>query len=101
MVTSEFIKPTSYVKTHVDEIVSTLSEDEPFIITQNGEARAVLLDYNSYQRNQTLILLKILELGEKQIEEGKVVTIDEAFSSIRKLRERDLSLCASVPPCEK
>ena len=88
MIPSERIKPTSYVKSHVDEIISTLSEDEPFIITQNGEAKAVLLDYDSYQRSrQTLILLKILALTNKQIEEGKVLTIDEAFSSIRKLQE--------------
>lgn len=87
MISSEQIKPISYVESHVAEIISSLSEDEPFIITQNGEARAVLLDYDSYQRSQTLILLKILELGEKQIKEGNVLTIDEAFSSIRKLQE--------------
>jgi len=88
MITSEFIKPTSYVKTHVDEIISNLSEDEPFIITQNGEARAVLLDYNSYQRSrQTLILLKILALSEKEIEEGQVIPAEEAINSILERRE--------------
>ena len=88
MISSECIKPTSYVKAHVDEIISNLSEDEPFIITQNGEARAVLLDYDSYQRSQqTLILLKILAQREKQIEEGNVIPAAEVFDSIRKLRE--------------
>jgi hypothetical protein len=36
---SERIKPISYVKSHVSEIVGSLSEQgEPLIITQNGEA---------------------------------------------------------------
>ena len=88
MITSEYIKPTSYVKTHVDEIISNLSEDEPFIITQNGEAKAVLLDYDSYERSrETLALLKILALGNKQIEEGKVVPADEAINRILGRRE--------------
>jgi len=83
---SEHIKPISYVKSHVSEIVGSLSErGEPLIITQNGEAKAVLLDYDSYKRTrETLVLLKILALGNKQIEEGKVAPADEAVRRIRK-----------------
>ena len=86
---SERIKPISYVKSHVSEIVGSLSEEgEPLIITQNGEAKAVLLDYDSYeQTRETLALLKILALGNKQIEEGKVVPADQAIHRIRKRRE--------------
>ena len=83
------IKPISYVQSHVSDIVSSLSETgEPFVITQDGEAKAVLLDYDSYERSrETLALLKILALGNKQIEEGKVVPADQAISRIRKRRE--------------
>jgi prevent-host-death family protein len=86
---SERIKPISYVESHVSEVVGSLSETgEPFIITQDGEAKAVLLDYDSYERSrETLALLKILALGNKQIEEGKVVPVDQAISRIRKRRE--------------
>jgi len=86
---SERIKPVSYVQSHVSEIVGSLSEaGEPLVITQNGEAKAVLLDYDSYERSrETLALLKILALGNKQIEEGKVVPVDQAISRIRKRRE--------------
>jgi len=86
---SERIKPISYVQSHVTEIVDSLSEtSEPFVITQDGEAKAVLLDYDSYERSrETLALLKILALGNKQIEEGKVVPVDQAISRIRKRRE--------------
>ena len=72
---SERIKPISYVKSHVSEIVGSLSKQgEPLIITQNGEAK----DYDSYERTlETLALLKILALGNKQIEEGKVIYADK------------------------
>ena len=86
---SERIKPISYVKSHVSEIVGSLSENgEPLIITQNGEAKAVLLDYDSYkQSRETFALLKILALGNKQIDEGKVVPASQAICRIRKRRE--------------
>jgi prevent-host-death family protein len=86
---SERIKPISYVKSHVSEIVGSLSETgEPLIITQNGEAKAVLLDYDSYEQScETLALLKILALGNKQIDEGKVVPANQAIRRIRKRRE--------------
>ena len=89
MNSSERIKPISYVKSHVSEIVGSLSQrSEPLIITQNGEARAVLLDYESYERTcETLTLLKILALGNKQIEEGKVMSADQAIRRIRKQRK--------------
>jgi len=86
---SERIKPVSYLQSHVSEIVGSLSEtNEPFVITQDGEAKAVLLDYDSYEHSrETLALLKILALGNKQIEEGKVVSAGQAISRIRKRRE--------------
>jgi len=86
---SERIKPISYVKSHVSEIVGSLSKQgEPLIITQNGEAKAVLLDYDHYeQTRETLALLKILAIGNKQIEEGKVIPADQAIHRIRNRRE--------------
>jgi len=86
---SERIKPVSYVQSHVTEIVGSLPETgEPLVITQDGEAKAVLLDYDSYERSrETLALLKILALGNKQIDEGKVVPAELAINHIRKRRE--------------
>lgn len=84
---SDRIKPISYVKAHAAEIVRTLAErPEPFIITQNGEAKAVLQDIASYERMQeTLALLKILALGERQIAAGEVEPVAEV---VARLRER-------------
>ncbi len=87
---SERIKPISYLKSHAAEIVGSLAEEgEPLIITQNGEAKAVLLDYDSYERSrETLTLLKILALGNKQIEQGRVIPAAQAIKKIRTRREK-------------
>ncbi len=84
---SSQIKPISYLKAHAAEIIRTLPEQgEPLVITQNGEAKAVIQDIASYEQTQdTLALLKILALGNRQIEEGKVVP---AADAIQRLRER-------------
>jgi prevent-host-death family protein len=81
------IKPISYLKAHAAEIVRNLGEQrEPLVITQNGEAKVVIQDIESYEQTQeTLALLKILALGSRQIEEGKV---QPAADVIKRLRER-------------
>jgi prevent-host-death family protein len=84
------IKPISYLKAHAAEIVRTLSaQGGPLIITQNGEAKAVIQDLASYEQAQeTMALLKMLALGTRQIEEGKV---QPAGDVIRRLRDRSTS----------
>ena len=83
---SNQIKPISYLKAHAAEIVRKLGEQrEPLVITQNGEAKVVIQDIESYEQTQeTMALLKILALGIRQIEEGKVLSADDV---IRRLRE--------------
>ena len=73
------IKPISYLKANAAEVLKRLTEQrEPFLITQNGEARAVMQDIASYESTQeTLALLKILALGNREIEEGKVKPITD------------------------
>ncbi len=84
---SSHIKPISYLKAHAAEIVRGLAEQgEPLIITQNGEAKVVLQDIESYEQTQeTLALLKALALGARQIEEGKVQPAEDV---IKRLRDR-------------
>jgi prevent-host-death family protein len=80
------IKPISYLKANAAEIVRQLTDErEPLVITQNGEAKLVLQDVASYEATQeTLALLKILALGNRQVEEGKVVPVAEALRRARK-----------------
>ena len=79
------IKPISYLKANAAKVVRGLAESgEPMIITQNGEATAVIQDIASYEQTQeTLALLKILALGERQVKEGKAVPADEAMRRFR------------------
>ena len=79
------VRPISYVKANAAELIRELGEKrEPLIITQNGEAKAVMQDVATYEQTQeTLALLKILALGNRQIEEGKVVPAAEAIRRAR------------------
>ena len=81
---SNRIKPISYLKAHAAEIARTLGEQrEPMVITQNGEAKLVLQDIESYEQTQeTMALLKILALGTRQIEEGKVQPATDVMKRI-------------------
>lgn len=84
---SNQIKSISYLKAHVSEIVRTLSEQGGrMVITRNGEARAVLQDIHSFEQTQeTMAVLKVLALGNRQIEAGHV---EPAADVIARLRER-------------
>src|SRR5579859_3775036 len=81
---SSSIKPISFFKANAAEVLETIAATgEPMIITQNGEAKAVLQDIVSYEKNQeTLALLKILALGRKQIAQGKSVPAREAIERV-------------------
>ena len=84
------IKPISYLKANAAEVLQKLSENrEPFLITQNGEARAVLQDIATYENTQeTLALLKILALGNQEIAEGKVTPL---VNVARRLRSKKIT----------
>jgi len=58
------------------------------VITQNGEAKVVIQDIESYeQTQQTLALLKILALGMRQVEEGNVLPAENVIKRLRERRE--------------
>ena len=83
------VKSISYLKAHAAEVIRKLGEDrEPYVITQNGEAKVVIQDIESYEKTQeTLALLKILALGMEQIEKGKVQIAGEVVKRLRKSRK--------------
>jgi prevent-host-death family protein len=91
MLLQDAIKPISYVKAHAADIILNITESRtPIIITQNGEATAVLQDIASYEEIQeSLALLKILAISRKDVEEGRVKPAEQAFADIReKIRQR-------------
>ncbi len=83
---SSAIRPISEVKAQATEIIRAFKEEAapPVIITQNGEATAVLMGIQEYERMQeTMALLKALSISSKSIEQGKGIAAKEAFAEIR------------------
>ena len=84
------VKPISYIKNHAAELLREITETrQNLIITQHGEAVAVLQDVEAYERTQeTLALLKILALGNQQIEAGNVEPARDVIKRIRNNRAK-------------
>jgi len=82
---SSQVKPISYLKANAAEVLLLLAEErQPMVITQNGEAKAVIQDVASYEETQeTLALLKVLALGNHEIEEGKVKPVADVVARLR------------------
>lgn len=85
---SSQVKPISYLKANAAEVLTTIAENrKPMVITQNGEAKAVLQDVASYEETQeTLALLKILALGNQELTVGKLKPIGDVVARLRAKR---------------
>lgn len=85
---SESIKPISYFKANAAEVIRKLDEDgQAMVITQNGEAKAVLMSVREYDQIQrSMAMVRILAQSSKDIEEGRVYPADEVFDEL--LREQ-------------
>jgi len=92
MLLQDSVRPISYVKTHAADIIRHIAGTQtPLIITQNGEAKAVLQDIASYEQTQeSLALLKMLALSRRDVETGNVRPAEAVFSDLREsiLRRR-------------
>jgi len=83
---SQDIKPISYIKTNAADMMRYVNDNKnPIVITQNGEAKAVLVDIESYQKMQdAFTLLKIIQLSEKDVRAGNFKDSKDVFSDIKK-----------------
>ena len=81
------IKSVTYLKSCAAELLKQINENHrPVIITQNGEARAVLQDPESYDRMLNAIgMLKLIAQGEENIKKGKLKTQEAVFANIDKM----------------
>jgi len=86
---SSQVKPISYLKANAAEVLTRLAENrEPMVITQNGEAKAVLQDLASFEETQeTLALLKVLALGQQDVEAGRVKQVADVVARLRDKRD--------------
>lgn len=82
------VKPISYLKANAAEVLTHIAEQrEPLVITQNGEAKAVLQDVASYEETQeTLALLKLLAMGNQEVAAGKLKPAGEVIARLRAKR---------------
>jgi prevent-host-death family protein len=81
----ENVKPISYIKTNAAQMMKYVNERKnPVIITQNGEAKAVLMDIETYQDTEdAFALMNIIKIAEKDIKNGNVKKADDVFKDIR------------------
>lgn len=79
------VRSISYLKAHAAELLRDLEgSQEPLVITQNGEAKAVILDVASFdQLQETTALLKLLSLADRQIEEDMLEPVGDAIATYR------------------
>ena len=82
---SESIKPISYVKAHASELIRDISNNrKTLVITQNGEAKAILQDIKVFEQTQeSLALLKILAMSTKSLKEGRFKPVKKAFRDVK------------------
>ena len=83
---SQTIKPISYLKSKTAEIINNVNENrQSIIITQNGEAKAVIQDMKSYENlRNSLALLKLIVQSEDDIRKNNITPQDEMFENLEK-----------------
>jgi prevent-host-death family protein len=76
----------SHVKAHLAEVIeATRRTGDPVLITQNGEGTAVMQDLASYEATRrTLLMLKLVAQGERDLAQGRSVTQGAVFRALKK-----------------
>jgi len=86
----ESIKPITYLKNHTADLVRDVSkEGKAVVITQNGEAKVVVMDVETYGRwRDAMALLKLVAQGEADVAAGRTVPQKEALERAAAAIER-------------
>ncbi len=84
------IKPVTYLKNRAADVLKHINETHrPMIITQNGEAKAVIQDPKSYEDMKNAIsILKLLSFAEEDIKNGNLHTEEDVFDSVEELLKK-------------
>ena len=84
MLLSQDIKPISYLKAKTASVINDVNENQrTIIITQNGEAKAIVQDIKSYENLQnSLNLLKLIVQSENDIENNRIIEQEEMFDNL-------------------
>ena len=82
------IKPITYLKNRTTEVVRQVSEGRTMVITQNGEAKMVVMGVEEYDRLQSgLALLKLVAQSEADVSGGHLVPQEQVFSELEDIIE--------------
>jgi len=89
---SKSVKPISYLKQNTAEAIRDINEGNgAMVITQNGEAKAMLVGITEYEQEQeSLAMLKLIAQSKTSYTNGNHKTVKQAFSSIRKRSKEKL-----------
>ena len=90
---SQDIKPVSYFKNNMAEVIRKLNKSQgTMIITQNGEAKAALIDIKAYEDLQeTLAMWKLIAQGNKNLTEGRYRSAEKVMEEFEERIEKDFS----------
>ena len=90
---SQDLKPVSYFKNNMAEVIRKLNENQgTMIITQNGEAKAALIDIKAYEDLQeTLSMLEMIAQGNKSLNEGRYRPAEQVLEEFEDRIEKDFS----------
>jgi prevent-host-death family protein len=82
----EAVRPITYLKNRAADVVHDVAEGgSPYVITQNGEARAVVLGVGQYDAwRKALALMKIIAIGEAEIARGETATLEEVSAAAKR-----------------
>ena len=90
---SQDLKPVSYFKNNMAEVIRKLNHSRgTMIITQNGEAKAALIDIKAYEDLQeTLIMLEMLAQGNKNLTERRYRPTEQVLKEFEERIEKEFS----------
>jgi prevent-host-death family protein len=82
-----------YFKNNMAEILRRLNANQgTMIITQNGEAKAAIMDIQAYEDLQeTLAMLEMVAQGNKSLAAGRYRPVDQVLKEFEERIEKDFS----------
>jgi prevent-host-death family protein len=90
---SRDLKPISYFKNNMAKVIRNLNKNQgTMIITQNGEAKAALMDIKAYEDLQeTLAMLEMIALGNRNLTERRYRPAEQVLKEFEERIEKDFS----------
>ncbi|MGZ5429640.1 MAG: type II toxin-antitoxin system Phd/YefM family antitoxin [Thermoanaerobaculia bacterium] len=90
MKTAEDIRSVTDMKMHAARLLRRVGETRrPIVITQSGEPKGVLMDFDSFQElREATLLLKLVAQGEAEVRAGRIVPQSDVFARAKERLRR-------------